>query len=353
MNGSAPRIAVVWRGDAEAERVGLASNERLRPVCEALEAHGAAVEAIVYRDGVAPSVRSRLLAVDGVLVWVDPIGGGEDRVVLDRLLREVSDAGVWVSAHPDVIALIGTKEVLCRTRELGWGSDTVLYADLETFRREFPIRLERDGVRVLKPERGNGGLGVWRIELVEPGGRATPDARVLAQHAVNRDTSGEEIALSEAMARFARAGSIVDQAYQPRIAEGLVRVYLVVDEVVGFALQSADSIIAAGGDPTRVMGVPSAKTMVPPDDPRFALLLSRVQSEWIPQMEGVLAVDPERLPVLWDADFIRGHPTPDGDDTYVLCEINASCVTPFPPAVPDRLARVAIRRVESLSRRRR
>ena len=353
MSDAGPRMAVVWRGDAEAERVGLASNERLRPVCEALEAQGAAVDTVVYRDGVAPSVRSRLLAVDGVLVWVDPIGGGEDRVVLDRLLREVSDAGVWVSAHPDVIALIGTKEVLCRTRELSWGSDTVLYADLETFHREFPIRLARDRVRVLKPVRGNGGLGVWRIELVDPDGPATPDALVFAQHAVNRDTSGEEVALSDVMARCVGAGSIVDQAYAPRIAEGLVRVYLVVDEVIGFALQSADSIIAAGGDPTRVMGVPSAKTMVPADDPRFAVLRSRMQSDWIPEMERILAIDSERLPALWDADFIRGRPTPDGDDTYVLCEINASCVTPFPPAVPDKLARVAIARVESLSRRRR
>ena len=347
-----PRIAVVWRGDAEAERVGLASNERLRPVCEALEARGAAVDTVVYRDEVAPSARSRLLAAEGVLVWVDPIGGGEDRVVLDRLLREVSDSGVWVSAHPDVIALIGTKEVLCRTRELGWGSDTVLYADLDAFHREFPARLARDGVRVLKPLRGNGGLGVWRVELVDPGGRPTPDARVLAQHAVNRDTSGEEVALSDLMDQFAGSGAIVDQAYQPRIAEGLVRVYLVVDEVVGFALQTADSIIAAGGDAHRVMGIPSAKTMVPSDDPRFVQLRSKVQSDWVPEMRRVLALDSERLPVLWDADFIRGPLTPTGDDSYVLCEINASCVTPFPPAVPDTLARVAVARVETLSRRR-
>ena len=127
----------------------------------------------MYRDEVAASVRERLLGVDGVLVWVDPIGGNEDRTQLDAILREVASAGVWVSAHPDVIAAIGTKEVLFRTRTLGWGTDTTSYADFAQLTREFPARLGRDRVRVLKPRRGNGGLGVWRVELLDHG---EPDA---------------------------------------------------------------------------------------------------------------------------------------------------------------------------------
>ena len=43
------------------------------------------------------------------------------------LLREVARAGPWVSAHPDVILKMGVKEVLYRTRHLGWGTDTHLY----------------------------------------------------------------------------------------------------------------------------------------------------------------------------------------------------------------------------------
>ena len=35
--------------------------------------------------------------------------------------------GVWVSAHPDVILKMDVKEVLHRTRHLGWGVDTQLY----------------------------------------------------------------------------------------------------------------------------------------------------------------------------------------------------------------------------------
>jgi len=47
-----------------------------------------------------------------VLVWVNPIEQGLDRSRLDPLLRDVAATGVFVSAHPDVILRMGTKEVL-------------------------------------------------------------------------------------------------------------------------------------------------------------------------------------------------------------------------------------------------
>ena len=107
-----PRLAIVWRGDAEAERLGLTSNERLRAVFEALADVGATAEPVIYRDGVAEGVRQRLAGFDGVLAWVDPIGAGETRAVFDRILRDVGNTGVWIGSHPDVIDLIGTKDVL-------------------------------------------------------------------------------------------------------------------------------------------------------------------------------------------------------------------------------------------------
>jgi hypothetical protein len=39
----------------------------------------------------------------------------------------------------------------------------------------------------------------------------------------------------------------------------------------------------------------------------------------------------ERLPLLWDCDFMFGEPDGDGD-RYVLCEVNVSSVSPFPPS---------------------
>ncbi len=58
--------------------------------------------------------------------------------------------GTWVSAHPDVILKMGVKEVLYRTRHLGWGADTHRYDSAASFRSEFPQRLRSGGPRVLK-----------------------------------------------------------------------------------------------------------------------------------------------------------------------------------------------------------
>jgi hypothetical protein len=64
---------------------------------------GVDAEAVVYEDHVRDAARTQLATVDGVLVWVNPIHEGRNRVNLDELLREVAERGVWVSAHPDVI----------------------------------------------------------------------------------------------------------------------------------------------------------------------------------------------------------------------------------------------------------
>ena len=53
-------------------------------------------------------------------------------------MRDVAANGVWVSTHPDVILKMGAKEVLFRTRHLGWGTDTYLYRSAATLHEEFP-----------------------------------------------------------------------------------------------------------------------------------------------------------------------------------------------------------------------
>jgi hypothetical protein len=117
--------------------------------------------------------------------------------VLDALLREVSARGVWVSAHPDVIARMGTKEVLYTTRELGWGTDTALYRTPAEFALRFPAGLPARWVLVLKQGRGTGGTGVWKVELTDTHhGTPTPDAVLRVQPAQTRDTATEQLSLA-------------------------------------------------------------------------------------------------------------------------------------------------------------
>src|SRR6202023_3041798 len=147
---------------------------RFHRVFEELAALGIHAEPAVYADDLANEVREQLLAVDGVLVWVDPIHEGQTRTVLDTMLRDVACLGPWVSAHPDVILKMGVKEVLYRTKHLGWGTDTHFYRTAAEFGDAFPSRLQSAGPRVLKQNRGNGGQGVWKVELVSgPAGKAS------------------------------------------------------------------------------------------------------------------------------------------------------------------------------------
>ena len=89
------------------------------------------------------------------------------------LVRDVAMRGPWVSAHPDVILKMGVKEVLHRTKHLGWGTDTHLYCTAAEFTAAFPARLQ-SAPRVFKRNRGNGGLGVEKVEPVpEPAGEAS------------------------------------------------------------------------------------------------------------------------------------------------------------------------------------
>src|SRR6185295_9068329 len=104
------RIAILWRGD-QAERRGTEpETSRFKAVFAALAAVGVDAEPVVYEDDVLDVVRSQLATLDGVLVWVNPIHEGRNRAKLDSLLRAVAARGVWVSAHPDVVLKMGTKE---------------------------------------------------------------------------------------------------------------------------------------------------------------------------------------------------------------------------------------------------
>jgi hypothetical protein len=141
----------------------------LGPLFQAFGELDVPTQRVVYSDDCADEVRDKLLGLDGVLVWVNPIQDGANRARLDAVLRDVSTRGVWVSAHPDVILKMGTKEVLFHTRTLGWGTDMDLYRSQEELRERLAPRLQRSGQLVLKQARGTGGNGVWRVELIDDG----------------------------------------------------------------------------------------------------------------------------------------------------------------------------------------
>ncbi|MCK1544143.1 Cj0069 family protein [Bradyrhizobium sp. 147] len=337
-------VAILSRGDAAARREATAQNSRFVRVFEALAALGIEAQPVIYDESFADAVRDQLLAADGVLVWIDPIHQGKTRAELDDLLRDVAAQGTWVSAHPDVILKMGVKEVLYRTRHLGWGTDTHRYDTAAAFRAEFPSRLRASGPRVLKQNRGNGGQGVWKVEALPD-----TDAMVRVLHA-QRGSLPEDTQLDALIARceqyFGWGGCIIDQAFQPRLPEGMIRCYMSGARVAGFGHQLIKALIPPPQrSPDAAEAQPGPRIMHGPDAPPFQSLRRSMEHEWTPQMMETLGIDESSLPVIWDADFLYGPRDASGADTYVLCEINASSCFAIPDEAPAAIARTVRHRL--------
>jgi hypothetical protein len=332
-----PQIAILSRGDAATRHGTTPQNSRFVRIFEALASVGIEAHPVIYDESFADLVRNRLLAMDAVLVWVDPIHQGKTRAALDPLLCEMAARGKWISAHPDVILKMGVKEVLYRTRNFGWGADTHRYENAETFRAEFPSRLRAGGPRVLKQNRGNGGQGVWKVEAVP-----NEVAMVRVLHAL-RGSRPEEISLQAFIARcepyFGWGGCIVDQAFQSRLSEGMIRCYVSGSKVAGFGQQLIKALLPPppeGSDSPEAQ--PGPRIMHGPDAAQFQPLRRLLEDHWIPQLIETLCIDQGSLPVIWDADFLYGPRDAAGTDSYVLCEINVSSCFAIPDQAPAAIA---------------
>lgn len=139
---------------------------------------------------------------------------------------------------------------------------------------------------------------------------------------------------------------MIDQAWQPRLADGMVRAYLVEDRVTGFGHQAVNALYpASAGEPAPQ---PGPRLYHGPDKPEFQALKRSLESQWIELLRQRVGVTRERLPLLWDCDFMFGERAADEAERYVLCEINVSSVSPFPPSSIEPLVSATRARLASV-----
>lgn len=346
-------VGLLWRGRPDQPPPPREQN-RLRAIFEGFEAQGARAVAIPFYEEVAVDIRKQIGELDAVLTWVDPIVAGRDRSVLDELLRDAALSGVYVSAHPDVILKMGTKDVLVQTTDTVWGSGSYAIKTPDEALRDLPARL-RAGPRVLKQHRGSSGDGVWKLEAEGD----SPEAAlfpVAARHAL-RGSRVEHTTLGEFIARcsgyfgaFSGEGFLVDQPYFPRVGEGMTRAYMCGDRIAGFGHQYVTALapLPPGTDETPA---PPARVYFGPDQAQFQHLRTRLESAWIAELVEICRVEKHDLPAIWDADFLLGAKDASGADTYVLCEVNVSGVFPIPEESIPALARWTLSQVASRRRK--
>jgi hypothetical protein len=333
-------VALLYPGDRAARDRADPRESRFAALFDAFAAAGVHAVPAVYHDDFADEVATQLRTVDGVLVWCNPIEAGRRRDRLDAMLREVAAAGVFVSTHPDTILRLGTKDVLFETRDLPFGSDVHRVDTLEQLEAELPARLAR-GARVLKQWRGHSGIGIWRVEHADGG-------RLRLRHA-QRGSEEEVVGMPTLLERMApyfgteNGGHMIDQAWQPRLTDGMVRAYIVEDRVSGFGHQAVNALYPS---PTGEPAVqPGPRLYHPSDTPAFQVLKQRLESGWIEMLRERAGVPREMLPLLWDCDFLFGDRGAGEPERFVLCEINVSSVSPFPPSAIGPLVEAVTRRM--------
>ncbi|MFL5251931.1 MAG: Cj0069 family protein [Rhodopila sp.] len=241
------------------------------------------------------------------------------------------------------------KEVLYATRSLGWGADTRLYRTWQEFVHEFPRCLQEQGARVVKQNRGNGGQGVWKVEIVPGSGSAGLVLQVLEGR---RGSLPQTLPAAHFFALcqgyFDNQGCLIDQPFQPRLPDGMIRCYMGADRVIGFGHQFIRALIPPPPrGPDAPEAQPGPRIMHPAEAPEFARLKAKMETDWTPTMMRLLGIAPVCLPVIWDADFLYGPRDAGGQDTYALCEINVSSVFPFPEAAPPRIAELTLERTRA------
>ena len=335
-------IALMIFGEPGSTRNAL-TEEKYRKLADHFIEKGYNVDSVTYHDSLADNLAKDLARYHAILVWVNPVEQQGDRKILDALLTRLSAQGCFVSAHPDTILKMGTKEILYQTRETEFGGDVKLYHSIEDFKKRFCRLIDMTGTRILKQYRGNGGDGVFKIDTSD-----IKHNKIVVTHAKNGDdeesmTTDDLFTMIET---YFNAGNVlIDQEWNPNIINGMVRCYLCGKKITGFGYQEINALYP------KVNGVfrkPSQRFYFSEDCSLFRDLKNIMENSWVSRLQEITGIQTEMLPVIWDADFFINNVNAEKtSEKYSLCEINVSCVSPFPESSIPYIVEEVKKRIES------
>jgi len=324
-------IALVLYGDENSAKNAL-TDDNFKPLADLLIENGFTVESVLYNNSKYERLRTEMTKFDAVQVWVNPTSGGQDRHYLDLLLSELAEKGVYVSTHPEIILKIGTKKVLYSTRDMDWGGDTELYPDYEDFEKRFLASMDDDdqtSIRILKQYRGQSGEGIFKVCLADHNNvRVIPAASPENERIFTKDEFHKEF-----RKYFENGGLLINQQWSRGIINGMVRCYITKNKVGGFGYQESVALCPQTNEPDSKIRPTSRRFYFSESCGLFQDLRKIMESKWIPQLQEIHSISDDMMPLLWDIDlFINDVNGPCPEKKYSICEINVSCVSPFPPS---------------------
>lgn len=319
------------------------------PILEAIKAKGWNCEVVYFRDEWKDTIYDYANdRFDGYISRINPGNLPNGEKAYFETLRRLSDAGLLGMAHPDAMLNFGAKDALVKlaTTDLV-PDDTYAYYTIEAFKDTFPKSLSY-GERVLKQNRGSTGEGIWRVQIADaidykPGDSIPLETKLKCTEAV--DNHVEYHTLADFMTFCEKYivgenGMLVDMRFMPRIKEGEIRILLVGATPI-FVVHKKPADSADAFSATLFSGA------------KYVYDSPEKWSELIDLFNSSLPIISEKLggfdiPLIWTADFMLDWDE-NGNDKYVLGEINCSCVgftSHLDQGIQEIVADEVIRRLE-------
>lgn len=310
------------RGGSDKGKYGFRKDSK--PIISSLKERGWTAEIIFYEDAHRGEIyRYTIEKADAYISRVNP-GNLPSEIGYFQMLRELVANGVEGLPHPDAMIAYGAKNSVEKLRGTAIvPKDVYTYYDFDSLKENLPKTL-KNGVRVLKQNRGSTGEGIWRVEVIDADKykKAIPlDAKLKLTEA--KDNHTEEKTLQEFLEfciQYVEGdnGMLLDMPFLERIVEGEIRVLMLRDNVVNIVHKKP----AETKDAFSATLFSGAKYRY--DKPEQWPELVEIVKKSVPVIQQKLGN--YDLPLIWTADFILDTDEKTGKDKYVLGEINASCV---------------------------
>lgn len=319
------------------------------PILNAIKAKGWGCEVVYFRDEWKDVILDYAKdKFDAYISRINPgnLPNGEKEYF--NTLKELTKAGLIGMSSPDAMLNFGAKDALVKLADTSLvPDDTYAYYDIKTFRDTFPKSLSF-GERVLKQNRGSTGEGIWRVQIADeisynPGDSIPLDTKLKCTEAVDNhveyNTLGDFMTMCEKYI-VGDNGMLVDMRFMPRIKEGEIRILMVGSRPI-FVVHKKPADTEDAFSATLFSG--AKYTYDKPEDWQNLMDMFNKTLPIISQKLGE-----QEVPLIWTADFMLDWDK-DGNDTYVLGEINCSCVgftSHLDQGIQEVVANEVIRRVE-------
>lgn len=343
------KSVVIFEAEGGSDKTLNGHRKDTMPIINALNAKGWHCEVVYFRnewqDQIIEYCRDRF---DAYISRINPGSLPRGETKYFETLRVLHYLGLIGMPHPDGMINFGAKDALVKLASTDLvPDDTHAYYDIATFKKTFPESLSY-GERVLKQNRGSTGEGIWRVSIADDidykAGDTIPlDTKLKCTEAV--DNHVEYNKLEDFMVFCEKYivgenGMLVDMRFMPRIKEGEIRILLVGDAPI-FVVHKKPAETEDAFSATLFSG--AKYTYDSPE--KWQDLIDMFQRSLPTISEKLGGFD---IPLIWTADFMLDWDT-DGNDSYVLGEINCSCVgftSHLDRGIQEKIASEIIRRVE-------